>query len=159
MNFRILRECPAPHVTKESLHDVIENVTALYRGGHHDVEVTLSLDSSVPPINLDPEQMRRVFVNLFDNAIQAMKQKGRIRVTTEMEWKHQRVRVTVADEGPGIRQEDQEKLFVPYFSKNRRGTGLGLAIVHRIVTDHNGRIQVANRRPHGTLFSIELPIA
>ena len=150
---------PAPHVTKESLHDVIENVTALYRGGHHDVEVTLSLDSSVPPINLDREQMRRVFVNLFDNAIQAMKQKGRIWVTTEMEWKHQRVRVTVADEGPGIRQEDQEKLFVPYFSKNRRGTGLGLAIVHRIVTDHNGRIQVANRRPHGTLFSIELPIA
>lgn len=150
---------PAPHVTKESLHDVIENVAALYRGGHHDVDVTLSLDSSVPPINLDREQMRRVFVNLFDNAIQAMKQKGRIQVSTEMDWKHQRVRVTVADEGPGIRQEDQVKLFVPYFSKNRRGSGLGLAIIHRIVTDHNGTIQVANRRPHGARFSIELPIA
>lgn len=150
---------PAPHVTKESLHDVIENVAALYRGGHHDVDVTLSLDAAVPPINLDREQMRRVFVNLFDNAIQAMKQKGRIQVSTEMEWKHQRVRITVADEGPGIRQEDQVKLFVPYFSKNRRGSGLGLAIIHRIVTDHNGTIQVANRRPHGARFSIELPIA
>ena len=150
---------PAPHVTRESLHDVIENVAALYRGGHHDVDVTLSLDAAVPPINLDREQMRRVFVNLFDNAIQAMKQKGRIQVSTEMEWKHQRVRITVADEGPGIRQEDQVKLFVPYFSKNRRGSGLGLAIIHRIVTDHNGTIQVANRRPHGARFSIELPIA
>lgn len=150
---------PAPHVTKESLHDVIENVAALYRGGHHDVDVTLSLDAAVPPINLDREQMRRVFVNLFDNAIQAMKQKGRIQVSTEMEWKHQRVRITIADEGPGIRQEDQVKLFVPYFSKNRRGSGLGLAIIHRIVTDHNGTIQVANRRPHGARFSIELPIA
>lgn len=150
---------PAPHVTKESLHDVIENVAALYRGGHHDVDVTLSLDAAVPPINLDREQMRRVFVNLFDNAIQAMKQKGRIQVSTEMEWKHQRVRITVADEGPGIRQEDQVKLFVPYFSKNRRGSGLGLAIIHRIVTDHNGTIQVANRRPRGARFSIELPIA
>lgn len=150
---------PAPHVTKESLHDVIENVAALYRGGHHDVDVTLSLDSSVPPINLDREQMRRVFVNLFDNAVQAMKQKGRIQVLTEMEWKHQRVRITVADEGPGIRQEDQVKLFVPYFSKNRRGSGLGLAIIHRIVTDHNGTIQVANRRPHGARFSIRLPVA
>ena len=150
---------PAPHVTKESLHDVIENVAALYRGGHHDVDVTLSLDAAVPPINLDREQMHRVFVNLFDNAIQAMKQKGRIQVSTEMEWKHQRVRITVADEGPGIRQEDQVKLFVPYFSKNRRGSGLGLAIIHRIVTDHSGTIQVANRRPRGARFSIELPIA
>ena len=150
---------PAPHVTKESLHDVIENVAALYRGGHHDVDVTLSLDAAVPPINLDREQMRRVFVNLFDNAIHAMKQKGRIQVSTAVEWKHQRVRITVADEGPGIRQEDQVKLFVPYFSKNRRGSGLGLAIIHRIVTDHNGTIQVANRRPHGARFSIELPIA
>ena len=150
---------PAPHVTKESLHDVIENVAALYQGGHHDVDVTLSLDAAVPPINLDREQMRRVFVNLFDNAIHAMKQKGRIQVSTAVEWKHQRVRITVADEGPGIRQEDQVKLFVPYFSKNRRGSGLGLAIIHRIVTDHNGTIQVANRRPHGARFSIELPIA
>ena len=64
-------------------------------------------------------------------------------ITTEVDWKHQRVIVKVADEGPGIRQEDQEKLFVPYFSKKRAGTGLGLAIVHRIITDHNGSIQAA----------------
>lgn len=150
---------PAPHVGKESLHDVIEKVSALYRGGHHDVEFIPAFDFSVPDINIDREQMRRVFVNLFDNAIQAMKQKGRIWVSTKMDWKQKRVRITVADEGPGLPQEDREKLFVPYFSRKRTGTGLGLAIVHRIVTDHNGTIQASNRDPHGALFIIELPVA
>ena len=150
---------PAPQMSKESLHDVIEKVIALYRGGHHDVEFVQEFDFSLPDINLDREQVRRVFVNLFDNAIQAMKHKGRIWVATKMDWKHHRVRITVADEGPGIPQEDQGKLFMPYFSRKRTGTGLGLAIVHRIVTDHNGTIQASNRFPHGALFMIELPIA
>ena len=150
---------PAPHMARESLHDIIEKVSALYRGGHHDVEFIPAFDSLVPDINLDREQMRRVFVNLFDNAIQAMKQKGRVWVATKMDWNQKRVRVTVADEGPGIPQEDQEQLFVPYFSRKRTGTGLGLAIVHRIVTDHNGTIQASNRHPQGALFIIELPVA
>ena len=150
---------PVPHMVKESLHDIIEKVTALYRGGHHDVEFVQDFDFSVPEINLDREQMRRVFVNLFDNAVQAMKQKGRIWVSTKMDWKQQRVRITVADEGPGIPPEDQEKLFVPYFSRKRTGTGLGLAIVHRIVTDHNGTIQGSNRDPQGAVFIIDLPVA
>lgn len=149
---------PAPHMTRESLHEVIENVVALYEGGHRDIEFHLSLDSSLPSLNIDREQMRRVFVNLFDNAIQAMEQKGRLWITTEVDWKLQRVVVKVVDEGPGIRHEDQEKLFLPYFSKRSAGTGLGLAIVHRIVTDHNGIIQVANHQPQGAIFTLELPI-
>ena len=150
---------PAPHMGRESLHEVIEKVIALYTGGHRDVEFILSLDPTMPLVNMDREQMRRVFVNLFDNAIQAMEQKGRLWVSTEVDWKQQRVLIKVADEGPGIRHEDQEKLFLPYFSKRSAGTGLGLAIVHRIVTDHNGTIQVANHQPRGAVFSIELPIA
>ncbi len=150
---------PAPHMTQESLHEVIENVVALYASGHRDIEFCLSLDPALPPIKMDREQIRRVFVNLFDNAIQAMEQKGRLWVTTTMEWKQQRVVITVADEGPGIRHEDQEKLFMPYFSKRSAGTGLGLAIVQRIVTDHNGTIQVANHQPRGAMFSIDLPIS
>ena len=150
---------PAPHMTKESLHDIIEKVCALYRGGHHDVEFISTFDSSVPDVSVDREQVRRVFVNLFDNAIQAMNQKGRIWITTKMDPKHRRVRITVADEGQGIPQGDREKLFIPYFSRKRTGTGLGLAIVHRIVTDHNGTIQVSNRYPRGALFSMDLPAA
>jgi two-component system nitrogen regulation sensor histidine kinase NtrY len=64
----------------------------------------------------------------------------------------------VADEGTGISPEDQEKLFVPYFSRKRTGTGLGLAIVQRIVTDHDGQIRAANNEPKGAVFTIEMPV-
>ncbi|RMH09183.1 MAG: HAMP domain-containing protein [Nitrospirae bacterium] len=150
---------PAPHMSRESLHEIIEKVVALYTGAHRDIQFVLTFDPSMPPINVDREQMRRVFVNLFDNAIQAMEQKGHVWVTTIAEWKHHKAVIKVADEGPGIRAEDYKKLFTPYFSKKRAGTGLGLAIVHRIVTDHNGSIYVTNNQPTGATFTLELPLA
>ena len=149
---------PGPRMMKESLHEVIEQVISLYAGAHREIEFLLSLDTDLPPVNIDREQIRRVFVNLFDNAIQAMDQKGRVWVTTAVNWKRRHVLVKVADEGHGIRQDDQPKLFVPYFSKKRTGTGLGLAIVHRIIRDHNGSISAANHRPKGAVFTIELPM-
>ena len=150
---------PLPHLVRESLHDIIENVNMLYQGRHQGIEFVSTFDSSVPLFNLDGEQIRQLFVNLFDNAIQAMGKKGRIWIATEMDWRRTRVRITVADEGPGIHQDDREKLFTPYFSRTQTGTGLGLAIAHRIVTDHDGTIQVANRHPNGASFTIELPVA
>ncbi|MDE3019415.1 MAG: GHKL domain-containing protein, partial [Nitrospirota bacterium] len=102
--------------------------------------------------------IKRVFVNLLDNAVQAMNHKGRLWITTRYEAKRHRAVVSVADEGSGINPEDQEKLFVPYFSRKRTGTGLGLAIVHRIITDHDGQIRAANNQPKGAVFTIELPV-
>jgi two-component system nitrogen regulation sensor histidine kinase NtrY len=67
------------------------------------------------------------------------------------------LRLEVADDGPGIRMEDRDRLFLPYFSTKRRGTGLGLAIVHRIITDPAGRIRVEDNRPRGARFVIDLP--
>jgi two-component system nitrogen regulation sensor histidine kinase NtrY len=65
--------------------------------------------------------------------------------------------VSVADEGVGIAPEDQDKLFVPYFSRKKTGTGLGLAIVRRIITDHEGQIQAGHNQPKGAVFTFELP--
>jgi two-component system nitrogen regulation sensor histidine kinase NtrY len=149
---------PAPQMARESLHDVIREVETLYHGAHRDVEFVVTLDETLPPVNIDREQLKRVFVNLFDNAIQAMSQKGRLWVTTEYEPKKRRVVVTVADEGIGINPEDQDKLFMPYFSRKRTGTGLGLAIVQRIITDHDGQIRAANNQPRGAVFTFELPV-
>ncbi|MDH5297110.1 MAG: ATP-binding protein, partial [Nitrospirota bacterium] len=131
---------PLPQMRKESLHDIIQKVISLYTGGHRDIEFIVQFDEGLPSLTCDPEQMHRVFVNLFDNAIQAMNDQGRLWVTTECDWRRHRAVVRVADEGLGIQPEDHKMLFVPYFSKKRTGTGLGLAIVHRIISDHNGTI-------------------
>ena len=149
---------PAPQMVRESLHEVIREVVALYGGAHRDVEFIVNLDETLPPVNLDREQINRVFVNLFDNAVQAMSQKGRLWVTTKYEPKRHKVVVSVADEGAGINPDDQDKLFVPYFSRKRTGTGLGLAIVQRIITDHDGQIRAANNEPKGAVFTFELPV-
>ncbi len=148
---------PVSVMERQSLHDALNDVIMLYRGAHRDIEFVAGLDEQLPWIMMDREQMKRVFVNLFDNAVQAMNGKGRLWVTTRHEAREGRVVIEVADEGIGIQPGDQENLFLPYFSKKKAGTGLGLAIVHRIISDHNGRIRAANHTPKGAIFTIELP--
>ena len=82
---------------------------------------------------------------------------GRLAVSTLYDQDLEVVRVAVTDSGPGIRAEDKDQLFVPYFSRDRDGTGLGLAIVRQIVSDHRGYIRVMDNVPHGATFVIELP--
>jgi two-component system nitrogen regulation sensor histidine kinase NtrY len=149
---------PLPQMRKESLHDIIQKVISLYTGAHRDIEFIVQYDEGLPFLNCDPEQMHRVFVNLFDNAIQAMEDQGRLWVTTDCDWRRHRAIVRVGDEGMGIQPDDQKMLFVPYFSKKRTGTGLGLAIVHRIISDHNGTIHAENNHPRGAVFTFELPL-
>ena len=149
---------PAPQMTRQSLHDVLRDVVTLYREAQKDIQFVIELDETLPPINFDREQLRRVFVNLFDNAVQAMSQRGRLWVGTRYDIKRRRAVVAVADEGPGIAPEDHDKLFVPYFTRKKTGTGLGLAIVRRIITDHEGQIQVGNNQPRGAVFKFDLPV-
>jgi two-component system nitrogen regulation sensor histidine kinase NtrY len=149
---------PASQMAHQSFHDVVNEVLPLYQGVHKDVELIVSLDEDLPSLNFDREQLKRVLVNLLDNAIQAMNQTGRVWLTTKYDTKRRRAVVSVADEGPGIAPEDQEKLFVPYFTRKKTGTGLGLAIVWRIITDHNGQIEACHNQPKGAVFTFELPI-
>ena len=149
---------PTPQMAHQSLHDVMNEVTILYRGAHKDVELIVELDHDLPSLNFDREQLKRVMVNLLDNAIQAMQQKGRVWLSTKYDTKRRMAVVSVADEGPGIAPEDQEKLFVPYFTRKKTGTGLGLAIVRRIITDHEGQIHASQNQPKGAVFTFELPV-
>ncbi len=149
---------PDPQMTRQPLNGVVQEVTALYRAMQKDIDIIVDLDEELPLVNYDREQLRRVFVNLFDNAIQAMNQKGRLWVSTKYDAKRKRAVVTVADEGAGIPPEDQERLFVPYFTRKKTGTGLGLAIVRRIITDHEGQIQAGNNMPKGAVFTFDLPV-
>jgi len=104
--------------------------------------------------------MKRVVVNLIDNAAEALEQSLRkeIWVRSTLAPDRDMVEITVEDSGPGIPPEAKERLFLPYFSTKRSGTGLGLAIVNRIVAEHHGSIRVEENFPTGTKFVIELPV-
>jgi two-component system nitrogen regulation sensor histidine kinase NtrY len=149
---------PKVQLQPVELHQLLHQVLALFQGIFTDVEFELKLGSNIPaPIPLDPEQMKRVFINLLDNAIDAMNKSGRITIATSFDPASRRLRIEVGDTGPGISKEDKDKLFLPYFSTKKKGTGLGLAIVDQIIREHNGTIDVQSNRPTGAKFIIEIP--
>lgn len=150
-------QMPAMHKTPASLADIVNEVVNLYRN-YKGILITVSLPDDMPPVELDGEQFRRVLINIFDNAIQALTNSGRIDVSVGFEESLNRSYIEIADNGPGIRDEDKEKLFLPYFSTKKTGTGLGLAIANRIIKEHGGFIRVRDNEPEGTVFTIEIPI-
>jgi two-component system, NtrC family, nitrogen regulation sensor histidine kinase NtrY len=148
---------PPPRTTPTDVHALIASSLALYDGLFTDVEFVRRFAAEVPLVRLDPEQIRRVIINVVDNAIEAMDRQGRIVIETQHDAPNHLVRIVVADNGPGIPPGEREKLFLPYYSTKRRGSGLGLAIVRRIIAEHGGTIDAGDNDPHGTRFTIELP--
>jgi two-component system nitrogen regulation sensor histidine kinase NtrY len=118
---------PTPRTVPTICPELILNTLALYDGLFTDVTIDHRF-AETGPVKLDPEQIRRVIINLIDNAIEAMERRGRITVETQCDKPNQLVRIIVADNGPGIPASEREKLFLPYYSTKRRGSGLGLAI-------------------------------
>jgi two-component system, NtrC family, nitrogen regulation sensor histidine kinase NtrY len=139
------------------ISSIIEGVVNLYRD-YKGVEITVSKEENEHPVELDAEQFKRVIINIVDNAIQAMREKGRIDIAVSHDIPSNRAYVDISDNGPGIREEDKERLFLPYFSTRKDGTGLGLAIASRVVTEHRGYIRIRDNKPTGSIFTIELPI-
>jgi len=148
---------PSPKTVPTDLAALITDTLALYSGIFANVSLATRFEPSVGLVRLDVEQIRRVVINLIDNAIEAMERKGEIVVETAFDDVNKIVRIVVADNGPGIPASEREKLFLPYYSTKRRGSGLGLAIVRRIIAEHGGSIEVGDNTPHGTRFTIELP--
>ncbi|MBI2880676.1 MAG: PAS domain S-box protein [Candidatus Tectomicrobia bacterium] len=149
---------PEPRPRSCDLHDLIRETIALYSGYPKTVCFETDFDERLGRVNLDEEQMKRVFINLIDNAIDAVPEKGHLRVRTFRDDFRGMLRIEFSDDGPGIPAEDRGRLFLPYFTTKGRGTGLGLAIVHRIVADHDGSIEVRDNVPHGATFEIRLPL-
>jgi two-component system nitrogen regulation sensor histidine kinase NtrY len=148
---------PAPRAVPADLHQLLNDTLALYNGLFTDVHFERRFAGALPQVHIDPEQMRRVVINLVDNAIEALNRNGTIVLETSHEPSNNLVRLVVSDNGPGIPESEREKLFLPYYSTKGRGSGLGLAIVRRIVAEHGGSIDVADNQPQGTRFTIDLP--
>ncbi|MBV8857936.1 MAG: HAMP domain-containing protein [Acidobacteria bacterium] len=153
-----------PHARLEpaDLNEVVRQAVSLYRERLEDVRMDVLLAPTLPGALLDTEQIRRVFVNLIDNSVEALataEGERRITVATAHDPARGLLIAEVADTGHGIGRHDFARLFQPYFSTRGRGTGLGLAIVHRIMTEHGGRIRAESNRPRGARMIIEMPVA
>jgi two-component system nitrogen regulation sensor histidine kinase NtrY len=150
---------PVTHLTANDLNEVIRDSVILFQDAHKAIVFELIKGDDIPRLMLDPEQIRRVMVNLLDNAVAAVDRvNGKIEIRTTCNQGMQRAKVEVADNGCGIPAGYKVKMFEPYFSTKRSGTGLGLAIVSSIIADHHGWVTVADNHPQGTIVAFELPI-
>ena len=157
--FSSFARMPASNPTDNNLNEVISEALILFQEGHRDILFSFRPDSSLPLFSLDREQIKRVVINLLDNAVAATTSNGQIEIATRFHPELQMAAMSISDNGSGIAPEDKPRLFEPYFSTKKAGTGLGLAIVSTIIADHNGYIRVHDNSPQGTTFTIELPIA
>lgn len=132
----------------------------LYKQAHPDISFRVRIDAQgpIPIFSFDIEQIKRCFINLFDNAVAVLPDGGIVDIILEPDKDEENLFIHVCDSGPGISKDEKLKLFEPYFSTKKTGTGLGLAIVSTIVSDHSGYIRVHDNTPHGTIFTIELPL-
>ena len=145
-----------------NLNEVVKQALGMYEERFDDVRIDVSLADELPEAMIDQEQLKRVFVNLIENSIEAFDGDAgnkTIVVRTRHDVARDLIVAEISDNGKGVDPADFQRLFQPYFSTKGRGTGLGLAIVNRIVTDHHGKIKVAANQPKGAKFIVEVPTA
>lgn len=149
---------PEIKFTQGDINEILEKMLAVYTSIYQNVQFKVKLDVALPSlVKLDVEQIKRVFVNILDNALEVIGKEGEIEISTRYNGESKFISIEFADNGPGISDEDKQKVFLPYFSKKSSGTGLGLAIAHNIIEEHNGLISVIDNEPRGARFIIELP--
>jgi two-component system nitrogen regulation sensor histidine kinase NtrY len=149
---------PAAELTANNLNEIVKEALFLFKEGHKGIRFDFR-QGEIPSLDLDRDQIKRVLINLLDNALAAVEENaGEIRMSTTYSRSAGLVLLEVADNGSGLAPEVRARIFEPYFSTKKDGTGLGLAIVSAIVADHRGHIRVRPNEPRGTRFIIELPV-
>ena len=158
--FTAFARFPASQPAPAQINDILEDALNVFAGRLNGISLQRDLSPDLPILPVDSEQMKRVVVNIIDNAAEALEHSLRkeIWVRSMLAPDRDAVEITIEDSGPGIPPEAKERLFLPYFSTKRSGTGLGLAIVNRIIAEHHGSIRVEENFPTGTKFVIELPV-
>jgi len=123
------------------------------------IALNVKNDPRINTVQIDPDRIKQVLLNLYLNALEAMEGGGELSVAYRRVNTNQSIQITVSDTGPGIKPEDLPHLFDPYFTTKTSGTGLGLAIVHKIIESHKGEIQIKSRRGEGTTITMVIPHA
>lgn len=169
---------PAGPQVPTEIAELIEDSLVLFREAHRGVTFHVSCGKDLPLLDLDRDGIRRVLMNIIDNAVASLplggeeissrgdvpsapgesRSVGNVWVSVRLEEALEHVRLEIADDGCGLTAEVKERLFEPYFSTKTQGTGLGLAIAQTVLADHRAYIRVRDNQPKGTRFVIEFPV-
>jgi two-component system nitrogen regulation sensor histidine kinase NtrY len=152
---------PTAKLSPASPNEIVNEALSVFEGRLEGIRVQKDLAPDLPVIRADGELLRRVLVNLIDNAAESMEGSSvkEMLLSTRFNNDREIVEIVVADSGHGISPEDKDRLFLPHFSTKDRGTGLGLAIASRIMAEHHGSIRVEDNLPTGAKFILQLPMA
>lgn len=152
---------PSAKLAPSDANAVVLEALDVFSGRLDGITTRVQLGTDLPMIRADMELLRRVLVNLIDNAAEALESSRvkEIHIATRFRPESETVEIAVADTGQGISAQDKDRLFLPHFSTKDRGTGLGLAIAARIMAEHGGSIRVQDNVPAGSCFLLEVPIA
>jgi C4-dicarboxylate-specific signal transduction histidine kinase len=159
----LVKKAP-PQMEPLHMNEAISEVIELTRGeaAKSGVSVQTQFAESLPPVRADRTQLQQVILNLILNAVQAMNESGlalrELQIGTEANGSDG-VLISIRDSGPGIRQENLDRLFDPFYTTKQAGMGMGLAICRSIVEGHGGRIWATANVPQGAAFHFTLPVA
>jgi len=149
----------SPLFEKADLNPIFEETLQLLRPQIERGKITVKKElETLPLMTIDKEQIKQVILNLLMNAIQSMPEGGELSISGRFSKDGYWVELTVEDSGVGIPPEDVDKLFDPFFSTKEGGIGLGLSIAHRIIDQHQGKIEVESNPGSGTRFTLSLPV-
>jgi len=162
-NFLEFSRPPKLKMQKVSPSEVVDLVIRLleHRLKSYDVDIETIRKETLPEIEVDPEQLKEVLVNLIINACEAMDRGGSIVIHEEesfLEPLGRVIMIRLTDNGPGISESIKEKVFEPFFTTKEEGSGLGLSIASRIVVEHGGRLDLTSKEGEETTFTITLPV-
>ncbi|MCF6156599.1 MAG: PAS domain-containing protein [Candidatus Brocadia sp.] len=148
----------APVKVLTQINEILENTCSLMDPyfKNNRIQLIKKLDTTIPKINIDPTQIKQVFLNLIKNAVESMTDGGTLIIETMVENEY--VKINISDTGGGMTIEAMQNIFMPFFTTKVDGTGVGLAVSRKIVEDHQGYIKMKSSLHEGTTFSVFLPV-
>ena len=155
--FSSFARMPIVQKSRNNLVNMVKEILVLYEESHDHVTFRCTVAQDIPPFDFDLTQIKRVLINLLENSIAVLPEKGVIEIFLSHNAEKNVAYMEIRDNGPGVADEDKLRLFEPYFSTKKSGTGLGLAIASTIIADHGGQIRITDNKPAGATFTVELP--